>query len=111
MRHGVFLTFKILHFFVKDAAELIVPEGVTSIDDYAFSGCIGDGAFDECNNLKTVTFLSEVPPQIGRDLFGGTWDAEDFKVYVPEAGFEAYSAIEDVYWQNSIVEAGKLYTF
>ena len=70
--------------------EITIPASVTQIVDSAFSGCY---------NLKTVTFLSEVPPQIGGDLFSGTWDAEDFKVYVPEAGFEAYSAIEDVYWQ------------
>ena len=82
--------------------EITIPASVTQIVDSAFSGCY---------NLKTVTFLSEVPPQIGGDLFSGTWNAEDFKVYVPEAGFEAYSAIEDVYWQRSIVEAGKLYTF
>ena len=96
---------------------ITIPDSVTSIGDYAFCNCsglasviipdsvteIGSKAFGWCDNLKKVTFLSEVPPTIGSDLFGGTWDASDFVIYVPSSGLEAYKAITAEYWQVSAV--------
>lgn len=69
---------------------------------------IGDMAFYYCSNLKTVIFLSEEPPQIGSDVFGGTWDASDFCVYVPESALWDYQNGGDMYWRDYVVYAGKL---
>lgn len=55
---------------VEITGELIIPDGVTSIGSYAFSGCsnltsvtipnsvtyIGDWTFDECSGLTSITF-------------------------------------------------------
>ena len=54
--------------------ELVIPDGVTKIGDYAFSGCsglasitipagvanIGNSAFNECSNLKKVVNFSNL---------------------------------------------------
>ena len=66
---------------VKD---LIIPDGVTSIGDWAFSGCsnltsvvipdsvtsIGDWAFSNCTSLTSVTIGNSVT-SIGSGTFGG----------------------------------------
>ncbi len=78
--------------------------GVTSIGRQAF-GNSGTG----CNNLTEVVFLSAVPPEIGSDVFGSTWNhSAGFTVYVPEGSLEAYEAIDDQYWQQYLVDAGKI---
>lgn len=57
-----------------NATELVIPDTVTEIGDYAFSGCtsietvvigdsvtdIGEGAFEYCSNLQSVTMGSNV---------------------------------------------------
>ena len=64
--------------------ELMIPDGVTSIANYAFYGCtsiesvvipdsvtsIGNGAFSGCKNLKSVT-IGENVAKIGSDAFAG----------------------------------------
>ena len=93
-----------------------IPSNITRIDDYAFENSeyltevtipvtvesIGRNAFGNCQNLKDVYFLSEVPPQIGTDLFCGTWDADDFKIHVPCGAEEAYKNVNAQYWEYAI---------
>ena len=55
-----------------------------------------------------VVFESAVPPEIGSDVFGTTWNASDFRVYVPAEGLEAYEAVDAEYWQQNLVGNGKL---
>ena len=64
---------------------LIVPDSVTSIGNYAFSGCgrlasitipdsvtsIGEDAFSDCNRLISITIGNGVT-KIGNDAFNGT---------------------------------------
>ena len=71
---------------------VIIQKGVTQIGDRAFSSC----------SFKEVYFLSEIPPQIGDDLFANTWNAYDFNIYVPFAGLNAYKNISAEYWDNAI---------
>ena len=65
---------------------------------------IGNRAFGNCYNLKTITFESAVPPQMGDDVFSGTWDYSDFKIMVPNAGLDAYKAITADAWQNGAID-------
>lgn len=82
---------------------VILGEGVTSIGAQAF----GDSGIG-CQNLKEVVFESAVPPEIGSDVFGTTWNASDFRVYVPAESLEAYEAVDAEYWQQNLVGTGKL---
>ena len=64
--------------------EVILPEGITSIGNYAFSGCkkltsiqlpetvkeIGNSAFSECNSLTKIN-IPEGVTKIGMGTFGG----------------------------------------
>lgn len=77
--------------------------GVTSIGYQAF-GNSGTG----CDNLTEVVFLSAVPPEIGSDVFGSTWNSASFTVYVPQGSLEAYQSIEDTYWQQYLVDVEKI---
>ena len=83
--------------------KVVLGEGVTSIGKQAF-GDSGTG----CRNLKEVVFESAVPPEIGSDVFGTTWNASDFRVYVPAESLEAYEAVDAEYWQQNLVGNGKL---
>ena len=84
--------------------KVIFGEGVTSIGYRAF-GNSGIG----CDKLTEVVFLSAVPPEIGSDVFGSTWNhAAGFTVYVPQGSLKAYEAVEDTFWQQYLVDAGKI---
>jgi hypothetical protein len=65
----------------EEVTELVIPEGVTSIVQYAFFGSrimgitipnsvsdIGVGAFEECKNLKNIS-IPEGVTNIGEDAF------------------------------------------
>ena len=83
--------------------KVILGEGVTSIGAQAFGESLTG-----CQNLKEVVFESAVPPEIGSDVFGTTWNASDFRVYVPAESLEAYEAVDAEYWQQNLVGNGKL---
>ena len=83
--------------------KVVLGEGVTSIGAQAF----GDSGIG-CQNLKEVVFESAVPPEIGSDVFGTTWNASDFRVYVPAESLEAYEAVDAEHWQTNLVGNGKL---
>lgn len=65
--------------------EVILPEGLTEVEGYAFTGCkslrkvvfpaslkkIGDGAFKGCHKLKTVLFGKDPKAVIGQNAFVG----------------------------------------
>lgn len=103
---------------IRLITDIIIPNTVTSIGADAFGDydsletiiipetvqSLGSGAFAGCYNLLSVYFRSEVPPQIGSDLFAGTWDRNEFKIYVPEESVDAYKAITAGYWQSSAVK-------
>ena len=77
--------------------------GVTYIGYQAF----GDSRTG-CNNLTEVVFLAPVPPEIGSDVFGSTWNRSGFTVYVPQGSLDAYEAVGDQYWQQYLVDGGKI---
>ncbi len=70
-------------FYGSEIASLNIPEGVTTIDDYAFSGMgslteitlpstltsMGSNMFWYSNALESITFLSPVAPTIGDGCF------------------------------------------
>lgn len=85
---------------VAGLASVGIPSNVTSL---------GEQAFYCCFELKTVRFNTVTPPSIGGDLFGGTWDVEDFTILVPNAGLSAYKSITSPYWQDYAVRRIKGY--
>ena len=83
----------------------IIPNSVTSIEDWAFSGCsgltsitipnsvtsIGTFAFNGCSGLTAIHCLSTTPPSISS--YGGTFDNDTYSkatLYVPQGSLEAY---------------------
>ena len=82
---------------------LVIPESVTSIGKYAFSGCngltsvtipesateIGDYAFKGCTDLMSFTSLNVMPPTLpGETTFEGM--SGSCQLYVPESSVIAY---------------------
>ena len=90
------------HLYVNDVEvnNLVIPEGVTSIGAYAFSGCsgltsvtipnsvtsIGYGAFYECRGLTSVTIEAETPPTMDGRAFSYTYCS----IYVPCGTLDSY---------------------
>ena len=84
--------------------ELVIPDGVTVIDNYAFDYCeqlgkvtlgkgvrsIGDFAFDGCKKLKSV--VSHIPAnelfEISDNVFGNI--DEECVLYVPKGAAKRY---------------------
>lgn len=67
----------------RDLTQIIIPDGITSIGDWAFSYCglesiefpssvetIGEFAFNYCTDMKSITFPSSVKT-IGKEAFTG----------------------------------------
>ncbi len=73
--------------------ELVIPDGVTYIGSYAFSGCssltsvvipdsvtsIGGGAFERCSSLTTIEIPDSVT-SIGADAFSGCSSLTSIKI-------------------------------
>ncbi len=73
-----------------------IPNSVTSIGDYAFSGCSG---------LVEVTCKSKTPPSLGYyDVFSNI--SPDAKLYVPIGSGKAYknSGWKSYFKQENIIE-------
>jgi len=78
---------------------VIIGEGATSL---------ANNAFASCEKLEMVAFISNMTPELGSNLFGGTWDKSTFKIYVPSDVYEYYKTCNAEYWQSYVVSAGKL---
>ena len=102
-----------MHLFVNgvEVTDLVIPDGVTSIGNSAFSGCssltsvtipgsvtsIGSGAFFDCSGLTTVTIPNSVD-NIGSSAFNrctGLTSVEGPAVFfdVPEGNWPYYTKI------------------
>ena len=94
------------HLFLnnKKVTKLIIPDDVTNISSYAFSGCsdltsvtipnsvssIGEGAFKGCNGLTSITIPNSVT-SVGSYAFDGTpWldNQPDGLVYVGKVAYK-----------------------
>ena len=85
--------------------DITIPDGVTSIDSYAFHHCsdltnitipdsvtsIGDNAFEWCSNLESITIPDSVT-SIGYVAFSGCSNLTNFEV---DTGNTNYSTSED----------------
>ena len=65
---------------------------------------IGTLAFCGMSNLKEVKLESAVPPQMGSNVFSGTWDYSDFHIVVPFSSIPTYKAINAEYWQDYAID-------
>ena len=87
----------------KEVTNLVIPNSVTSIGDYAFSGCsgltsvtipnsvtsIGDGAFNRCSKILSFTSQNATPPTLPSEgVFEGM--PRSCQLYVPASSKVAY---------------------
>ena len=99
--------------YLGKGGDVIIPEGVTSIGESAFSGCsgltgvtipnsvtsIGNDAFHECSGLTSVTIPNSVT-NIGRFAF---WDCSGLMSITVENGNTKYDSRDNC---NAIIETG-----
>ena len=94
--------------------ELVIPEGISEIKDYAFAGCsatqvtigngvtsIGNLAFGYCSRLTEMTVLGTTPSKIENNTFDGI--RRSIPVYVPAEALDAYRAT--VIWNGFNLQA------
>ena len=90
--------------FINDVEikDLVIPEGVDTIEDYAFCGCfglnsiiipssvttIGDNAFWCCFNLSSIICYATTPPICGISCYYIV--SKSIPVYVPARSISAY---------------------
>ena len=98
----------------------IIPNSVTSIGNWAFSGCsglasltipnsvssIGDGAFYMCNGLTSVIVEWEIPINIDSYAFYSE-NYQNATLYVPKGSKGAYQSADSWKKFNVIVEISK----
>ena len=99
------------HLYVngKEITDLVIPEGVIRIRNYAFLCCtsltsvtvpngvtsIGDSAFEDCSSLTSVIVKATTPPTIGYYTFSYHINVT---LYVPVGCKAAYQAAQ--YWKD-----------
>ena len=94
----------------KEIKDLTIPEGVTSVGNYAFANCyrllsitipdgvtsIGGHAFEWCSNLQNIYCHAGQVPETGNNVFGSS--IVNATLHVPAASISAYQAVEP--WKN-----------
>ncbi len=87
-------------------ASITIPNSVTSIGSWAFEGCdaltsitipdnvtsIGSCAFYNCDALANFYCKAITPPTLGRNVFGLSHIALQYKIYVPAAAADTYKS-------------------
>ncbi len=96
--------------------DLVIPNSVILIGNYAFSGCtsltsvtipdsvfsIGNGAFSDCTSLTSVYCKRITPPTINMGCFAN--HPSRFKIYVPKASVHEYKNLSNwMYYSSYIV--------
>ena len=109
---------------IKDCVNYIIPNSVTSIGDYAFSGCeslqnvtipnsvtsIGNRAFSSCKSLQNVTIPNSVT-SIGNRAFSSCKSLQSVTIpnSVTSIGDEAFSgceSLQSITIPNSVTSIG-----
>lgn len=99
------------------SATFEVPESVTEITTHAFSKCsnleslilpeglttLGDGVWNECNSIKSITCNGTEPVSANRDLFTNTV-YDEATLYVPLGYASAYNKVIPWRYFNNILE-------
>ena len=102
----------------------VIPNSVTSIGDYAFSGCygltsvtipnsvtcIGDYAFGTCSGLTSVTCLAENVPTTNANAFNYS-NIGNATLYVPAGSIAAYQAATPWSEFGTIATVGSCVTY
>ena len=113
------------HLFLNETeiVELLIPNSVTSINNYAFNNCssitsvtipnsvtsIGFSAFSGCYRLNTICCLNPIPPTCNKATFYcDSWVRDKYDVYtyailrVPMGSEEVYGAAYEWRYFNKI---------
>ncbi len=97
------------NFYINDVEikDLVIPEGVDTIENFAFSHCsgltsvtipnsviaIGKYAFSHCSGLTSITSYVTNPPTCGKNCFYNV--NKSIPVYVPTLSVDAYQQAEE----------------
>jgi len=99
----------------QEITDLVIPDGVTGIGGYAFSGCnaltsvtipasvisIGGYAFSGCSGLTEITSMAETSPALGASVFSGV--DKSIPLYVPAKGLPLYKTADQ--WKDFFVQS------
>lgn len=109
----------------SEVKDLVIPNSVTSISNFAFSGCksfvtltipnsitsIGNSAFKSCTGLSTIQSEIEVPFELSSDVFSSNSDEKDVfttaMLIVPSGKKATYQNTEGWNKFTNIVEVGE----
>ncbi len=100
---------KSLYLSGEKVTDLVIPEGVKYIGQYAFHNCkdlvsvtlpsttisVGGNAFRYCSNISKLTVAATIPPENAR--YCGIRNSK-CKLYVPEESIDTYA--NSVWWED-----------